>query len=375
MKNNFDNLKKLKIYILTAHSHNGLDWIHSLFDSHKEILIMPGFSFMRTITIYKIDLINYDNSKIAKTFSDIFYKIKAYKLQRRNFIRNLKQRNFFYKKMLFYLNTSNEVNIFKKSFFSIHYAFAELYKIDISKKKILIAQEHVSWHCEFYEKTINPHYLFVIRDFRAAFAGSLNAGTKINKIKKITSNQFDKVLINWILGTRFIKKLRNSKNKNYTYIINEKMNYNLEKEMKKLCKNIKVNFYKSSLKQTFLGKEWYGESSYLMKNIEKGTDLNKKAPKDYYLLRNVKKRWSNFLSQKEISIFNSFLNEELVFFKYSKSKTSFLRYIYSIVQINFIYLLQDKYFFNTQLIILRNIVRRFLVINFPKISLKIFNIY
>ena len=89
---------------------------------------------MRTITIYKIDLINYDNSKIAKTFSDIFYKIKAYKLQRRNFIRNLKQRNFFYKKMLFYLNTSNEVNIFKKSFFSIHYAFAELYKIDISKK-------------------------------------------------------------------------------------------------------------------------------------------------------------------------------------------------------------------------------------------------
>ena len=375
MKNNFDNLKKLKIYILTAHSHNGLDWIHSLFDSHKEILIMPGFSFMRTITIYKIDLINYDNSKIAKTFSDIFYKIKAYKLQRRNFIRNLKQRKFFYKKMLFYLNTSNEVNIFKKSFFSIHYAFAELYKIDISKKKILIAQEHVSWHCEFYEKTINPHYLFVIRDFRAAFAGSLNAGTKINKIKKITSNQFDKVLINWILGTRFIKKLRNSKNKNYTYIINEKMNYNLEKEMKKLCKNIKVNFYKSSLKQTFLGKEWYGESSYLMKNIEKGTDLDKKAPKDYYLLRNVKKRWSNFLSQKEISIFNSFLNEELVFFKYSKSKTSFLRYIYSIVQINFIYLLQDRYFFNTQLIILRNIVRRFLVINFPKISLKIFNIY
>ena len=35
-----------------------------------------------------------------------------------------------------------------------------------------------------FMKTINPHYLFVIRDFRAAFAGSLNAGTKINKIKK-----------------------------------------------------------------------------------------------------------------------------------------------------------------------------------------------
>ena len=75
MKNNFDNLKKLKIYILTAHSHNGLDWIHSLFDSHKEILIMPGFSFMRTITIYKIDLINYDNSKIAKTLVIFFIKL------------------------------------------------------------------------------------------------------------------------------------------------------------------------------------------------------------------------------------------------------------------------------------------------------------
>jgi len=375
MHNNFYNLKKLKVYILTAHSHNGLDWVHSLFDSHKEILILPGFSFMRTIKKFRIDLPNFDNLKIAHYLSTIFYKQKGYKLPRRNFIKTLKQKKFFENKMLFYLNKSDEKNIYKKTFYSIHYAFVELYNIDISKKKIIISQEHVSWHCEFYEKILNPTFLFVIRDFRAAFAGSLKAGSRMNKIKKITSDQFDKVLINWILGTKFISKLRKLKKKNYHFILNEKMNFELEKQIRILCKNINITFSKKLLKQTFMNKEWFGESSYMMYDKSKGTDLKKKAPKSYYKLENVKKRWRSFLTKKEVNIFNAFFNSELKYFKYTKENISYLRYLASLIQLNFIYLKQDNYFFNSYIIIIRNIIRRFLIINFPKISIKLFNIY
>ena len=38
---------------------------------------------------------------------------------------------------------------------------------------------------------------------------------------------------------------------------------------KKLCKFLKIKFYPSLLKTTFLNKKWFGESSYLQTNQEK----------------------------------------------------------------------------------------------------------
>ena len=39
----------LPVYMLSSFGHAGIDWTHSLLDMHKDIIIMPAFSFFRTL--------------------------------------------------------------------------------------------------------------------------------------------------------------------------------------------------------------------------------------------------------------------------------------------------------------------------------------
>ena len=42
-------LKKTRIIVLGSFGHSGIDWLHSLIDGHKNVLILPAFSYFRTI--------------------------------------------------------------------------------------------------------------------------------------------------------------------------------------------------------------------------------------------------------------------------------------------------------------------------------------
>jgi len=103
--------------------------------------------------------------------------------------------------------------------------------------------------------------------------------------------------------------------------------------------------------------------------------MNAHAPKNYYNIKNVERRWRNFLTQNEIKIFSTFFNYELVNFNYTNKKKNLFKYLISIMKINFIYLNQKKYFLNKYIILIRNIIRRFLIIHCPRLSIKIFKIY
>ena len=48
------SIKKIPVYMLGACGHAGIDWVHSLLDNHKQVLIMPAFSFFRTL--HKIEI-------------------------------------------------------------------------------------------------------------------------------------------------------------------------------------------------------------------------------------------------------------------------------------------------------------------------------
>jgi len=41
-------LRQLPLIFLMSFGHCGIDWLHSLLDSHPQILIMPAFSFYRS---------------------------------------------------------------------------------------------------------------------------------------------------------------------------------------------------------------------------------------------------------------------------------------------------------------------------------------
>ena len=48
-------IEKKPIYFLNTFGHCGIDWLHSLLDSHNQILIMPALSFYRCWQILNLN--------------------------------------------------------------------------------------------------------------------------------------------------------------------------------------------------------------------------------------------------------------------------------------------------------------------------------
>ena len=63
------DINNQKVTFLLSFGHTGIDWLHSLFDSHPQILIMPCFSFYRS---WKV--LNIDSAKTANEMHDIWIK-------------------------------------------------------------------------------------------------------------------------------------------------------------------------------------------------------------------------------------------------------------------------------------------------------------
>ena len=120
MSDNKD-ISKLPVVMLGSFAHAGIDWVHSLLDNHPEILIMPAFSFFRTLQKIKrdnkFDINDAKNTEIAKIFSNTFFYDKSYQIKRRKFINDESQKKNFENYLFEYLERSKEKNVKKKSFF------------------------------------------------------------------------------------------------------------------------------------------------------------------------------------------------------------------------------------------------------------------
>lgn len=376
MKKDYKKLRQMKIFCLSTFGHNGVDWMHSLLDGHKEILIMPAFSYFRSLNRLKLrdekfaNLNEVNLNEISKEISKLFYEEKMYKTQRRRFLFNLKQKKLFEKYLNNFLWFSNklEKNIEKNIFFSIHYAFYKIRKINLKQKKIIIIQEHVPWHSYKYLEIFKAKFIFMMRDPRAALAGTYVRFRK-HFNKQMNPLQFDYSLFYWSFSINFHNFLLSNKiNKRSIIIKNEDMHDNLVFTQKKLCKFLKVRFYPSLLKTTFLNKKWFGESSYLQSNQEK--DLTRNPQKSYFSKENIEKRWRNELSKKEIVMIEVYLKK--IFYQYHyklDNQLTFSKILYAYYYLFNNYLFESFNFFK----ICKNILRRFFVIFFPKNVTKLFS--
>ena len=372
MKKEQKILENLDTCIVTAFGHCGLDWITSLLDSHEEILVMPSFSFFRCFYYIKTWNKNFDfeknyisNKDIVKEFTRYFKKDKRQNTQRRKFLFNNKHYKIFEHSLLNWLNQSKIKNKYKKLFLGIHYAYSKVHNINLKKKKILVAHEHVPFYSKKYLKIFNSRFIFLLRDPRAAIAGSLLGMEKHNS-DKIYSNQFDHIIFEWKWSEKFVnQEVSNSK----IYIIkNELMHKNLKKEMSNLSKWLNVSFKKSMLKQTFVGKVWYGESSYLQ-GKDQESELKKYPPKNFYNPIEVKKRWRSKLTDLEISMIEIILKD--IFYKYNykiiiKKNLFYILKAYFYLFFNYNY--QKKYYISKVIIIPRNIIRRLIILINPNLT-------
>lgn len=366
-------LNSLPILALAANAHNGLDWVHSLIDGHSEVGILPAFSFFRFTVREKIneDMLN-NKKKLILKISNILYKNKSYLVPRRKFFSKLKEKKIFETYLKIYLSNQKEVS-FRSLFFAIHFAYLKVKKENIMSKKIIVSHEHMCWNHHKYSIFKNVKFCFVIRDPRAAFAGSILQMKKVNKYFFLESSAMNKILLNYIAGWKFIKNEKLNNPNNIFFFINEKMNKDLKNEMTKFCKWSKISFKISMLKSTFNKKLWKGESSYLMK---KKIDLNKKVPKNYYNLEKVKKRWMSLLSLQEIKIIEAFCYDYMKVFGYKKNYVIKFYQIYiNKFFILFFYILpkmnKDKNFLYQ---LIKNTIKRLLILLLPMKSINILSI-
>ncbi len=353
------NLEKLPIFVLQSAGHAGIDWVHSLLDSHSQILLMPAFSFYRTI--YKLEKRNSINLKdkseleLSKIFADIFCIDASYQLKRRAFIKNDTDKVNFQNNLYEYL-INNEGEFYKKLFYGIHFAFCKIHNIDVSKIKCIVAHEHVTWHFTKYELLFNAKHILVFRNPKASIAGSFYKLRQLNKIETVNAFQFDHVILDMISTFKIFKQNK----KNFFFLQNEKMHEDLKGQTNKLCSWMGINFEESLLEQTFLGKEWKGESSYLAWD-----ELEKKPDEDYYLDKNVEKRWRKVLSKKEILLIETIFYDYMQELGYNfDNKINFFKKIKGYYYYFTLYLKQDRYAYSKSLIIVRNIIRKFLILLF-----------
>jgi hypothetical protein len=353
----YNKIQKLPIVVISTFGHCASDWLGNLLDSHKEILIAPALSFFRKLEEikrnHKINLNDLNDEKIANITVNKILKKSTFKSY--NFFQNSKKKNIFKKYLKNYLSNSNEANNEKKLFYGIHYSYAKVNNLDISKFKVLVTHEHAAWHCKNYINYFNAKFLFIIRDPRATFAGSFRTFDRYHNFVK--SHKLTLVLSFWIAATNFIKLY---KKKNNVHVIkNEKINKNIKLEVKKLCKWMNISFRQILLKPTFLGKEWYGDSSYIQK-----FELKKKLPKNYYSNENVKKRWKNYLQTKEILSIETLLEKTMNKYNYKlENKLTIINRIRGYFYILFMHT-NNESLIKRLISIIKNPIRRILIIKF-----------
>ena len=360
------NIKKIPVYVISTFGHCGLDWLHSLLDSHKDILILPPLSFFRKISILKDKKIYLDSHLNHKIITNIITKelftktnIESYKILKKN-----QKKSIFQKHMNNFLKVEKDLSMEKKIFFSIYYAFAKINKINLNKIKLIVTNEANAWNCDKYIEYFNSKFVFLIRDPRATIAGSLRV---FKRHKKIPINfKIDINLSRMISAQKFCKKIEKNK---ILILKNEKIHHNLKAEMKKLSKYLGIKFNNSLLQSTFLGKKWIGESGYLSK-----IDLKKPYPQNYYQEKNVEKRWRGFLNKKTILVIETIFEKLMIRYKYKfdnrlNFKLKFFGYLFLLFEFN-----EPNNIFLRATNCIKNIIRRSFIILNPNLSRKFFNI-
>lgn len=302
-------LIKKPLHFLMMFGHCGIDWLHSLLDSHQQILIMPGFSFYRS---WKI--INADDAQNAEEMCSIWRtyieKYKKMQVKRRRLFYNTQESERFYPKFYELLESGGigHVNVF----WAIHEAYAYAKQVDLSGIRIVVAQEHLPFHFErILSEFPQTKILMIIRDPRAAIAGSFHRLTTPNGC---LSDYYFNLVTEVVLQAQNIwKKYHINLGERLKIVKNEDLHAALEKHMRDIANWLGVDFSESMLHCTFSGIKWVGESSYISKEEQYPEPLD-----TYYLPENIKRRWMNELNHREIVMIEFLTNDLMKKFRYKR---------------------------------------------------------
>jgi len=272
--------------------HTGIDWLHSLLDSNKDIFIMTEFSFYRTWKMLNFDIVNnyLDMANMWTMYLSSDEMQSSYDTRK---FSNQKEVLLFNKHLSEYLKKNG---VGKKTvLWGIHEAYY-LAKDCANTYKVVVVHEHVSFYFdEIISDFERPKVLMIIRDPRASLAGYYKGISKKYPKHADSYSYFHRMATeDWVYAVRSYYKYKDKLGCDLYIIKNESMVDCLEAEMKSLALWIGVTFRKDFLSSTTPNrKKWTPDSCYL----SKGEDVVSLS--DYYLPENVEKRWRNVLSSKK----------------------------------------------------------------------------
>ncbi len=292
-------MRNIKLVFLLSFGHTGIDWLHSLLDSHKQILITPALSFYRC---WK--LLDADKAKTSDDMYNLWYQyINKYigpnskNKQKQLLHSDIEMNDFFikFRKSLIVYGI-NKIDVF----WSIQYAYAYAKNININDKVVVISHEHLPWPFEHILKDFpESNILMIIRDPRASIAG-LFYGREMD-FGILPDFTFNTTIEEWLQSQEMWNKYKKFLGKKLKIVKNEDMHENLVKSLTNISNWLNIDFSESLLSPTFATGEYApADSKYLnnqggVENIIVNLDI-------FYLPDNIKSRWLNVLSKNEIQM-------------------------------------------------------------------------
>jgi hypothetical protein len=261
-----------KVITLSHGNGSGSKLLQSFFDSHKKIILLPGYPllyFYDAFNIWNLKKISVKLvlNKIFNQFPSIFdskkyegsdslsklgYKFKYYiKINKKKFSK-------FFNEFFLY----NELNR-KNILLAIHYAYARTIKKKIYNDSIILVHTHIP-------ENINKYFYI---DFPKSIVFSMTRDPKTNIFsryensflkpleRKIKSSDFiiyRHRVIYWIFDVMLfsLDNIKNFSPKKHFIIKHEDLKYKHKKVFLKICKILNISYSKVLERPTFLNKKW-----------------------------------------------------------------------------------------------------------------------
>jgi len=281
--------------------HCGIDWLHSLLDSHHQILIMPCFSFYRTWKLLNLDSVN-DYKEMHKLWVDHFNSEGMQGKDTKQFY-DAKETKFFSDKL--FKNLNNNGIDKKETLSAIFDAYAFAKNIDLKKIKVIIEHEHISFSYKEIIKDFDyPNILMIYRDPRASIAGYFKGiNKKYGNYPDAYEYFFNMSIEEWMNSIDLLKEYRSQLDKQFKLVKNEDLSRNTKQEMIKISNWLGVDYKDSLIKSSYpSGLDWITDSSYLKKD-QTLSDLDE----NYFTPTKIKERWLEILNDKRDLIMVEFL--------------------------------------------------------------------
>jgi hypothetical protein len=305
-------MKDKKLTFLMTFGHCGIDWMHSLLDSHPQILIMPALSFFRCWKMLHAGSVENEQEMFNLWHKYINkYAGPEIKNEQKKLLHSPQEMESFFLKFYELLESSG---IEKTDvFWAIHGAYAYAKNIELEKISMVVAQEHLPWPFEFILSDFpQANILMIMRDPRASIAGLFHGRTK--HFDYLPDYTFNIALECWFQGMDMWKKYHKSLGMRFKIVKNEDLHADLKTKMKDIANWLNIDFSESLLTSTYAsGNAYQRDSLYLEKENVTQPD------ESFYLKENIRKRWLKELKDpREIIMIEVLFNEIFNEFGYKR---------------------------------------------------------